>query len=191
MKTEFITNEAGSDEVREAAKSATAILDEALQATRMLSHELSPRVLQTPNLKEILSWLVHWMKERHEFAVQLQAEEVMIAHREIREMVFRCVRELLFNAIKHAGTRSAQVQLSRAGGTVKVCVSDQGCGFDPQRLNVLPKECGFGLANVRERVEFCRGECLIQSEPGKGTQITLAIPLVDQERGTPCSGTGS
>lgn len=178
FQTEFIAAEAEAPAIREAAATATGILQEALAATRTLTGELSPAVLQTANLAEPLRWLARWMQERHQLNVTVRSDSVDTDQRELRELIFRCVRELLFNIVKHAGVRSADVELTRTEDKVRIRVSDRGHGFDPQHLSEPRTDGGFGLLSVRERLEHCGGEFHLLSAPGQGTQVTLLIPVM-------------
>ena len=78
---------------------------------------------------------------------------------------------------KHAGTGEARVVLAEAGGDVVVCVEDDGAGFDASALGEAGD--GFGLASVRERVEAVGGRFGVESAPGNGTRVTLAVPCLE------------
>jgi CheY-like chemotaxis protein/anti-sigma regulatory factor (Ser/Thr protein kinase) len=101
----------------------------------------------------------------------------------IRILLFECVRELLFNAVKHCGDDCARVELSRAGqGDIELLVADSGMGFDASSLEHSdPESTTFGLFNVRERLTYIGGEMEIDSAPGKGTRITLTAPATEHE----------
>ena len=72
------------------------------------------------------------MKQKHDLAVKIQADEDAVPESEdIRILLFQSVRELLFNAVKHAKVKTAKVQLRILGDKVEVTVSDEGSGFDP------------------------------------------------------------
>jgi signal transduction histidine kinase len=93
-------------------------------------------------------------------------------------LLFESVRELLFNAVKHSYTRSAAVKLGAADGFLRLVVSDQGVGFDP---NVKPPAREFGsrfrLFSIRERLELVGGQFEMESIPGKGSRFVLSIPV--------------
>jgi CheY-like chemotaxis protein len=89
--------------------------------------------------------------------------------------LFRAVQELLFNVVKHAGVSSARLALSDVDGQVSISVSDQGKGFDHDRLNA--SDAGFGLMSIRERARYMGGSLTIDSAPGHGSRFTLVVPL--------------
>ena len=96
----------------------------------------------------------------------------------IRIVLFRAVRELLVNIAKHAGVHRAHVQIRRKGNQVTITVVDHGVGFDPKVVHDPKKTRGFGLFNIRERLDYLGGRMEIQSTIGKKTTITLRMPVV-------------
>lgn len=180
--TEFIVAESKLDRVQDMARNATAIIEEALAATRSLTAELCPSVLQSPNVSENLRWLARWMEEHHHLNVRVSAQEILVEPQEMRELIFRAVRELLFNVVKHAAVLVADVALSQEERRLKVVVSDQGRGCDPQQFESYRKDGGFGLMSVGERVELCGGQWHVETSPGQGMTVTLIFPHVPAKR---------
>ena len=86
------------------------------------------------------------------------------------------MRELLFNVVKHAGVRAAKVTLAQIAQEVTLVVSDGGVGFDVAQV----KADGQGLRQARQRVELYGGRLTLDSRPGAGTTITIALPLSQQ-----------
>ena len=101
--------------------------------------------------------------------------------------LFRAVRELLFNIVKHAQTANASVQLSRtADGRACIVVSDEGAGFDPETLRAWDGTAGgFGLFSLRERLELLGGQFEVNSSPGRGTSVTISGPPPGRHAGVP------
>lgn len=160
---------------------AVALLREAVEKARNLSHELSPTVLRQHGLVAGLRWLGHRMQRQHGLKVRLQADEAAIGEvpETITLLVFAAVRELLFNIVKHAGVTEAEVLLSRPDGDLKVEVRDKGSGFDPTYADRDAPPTGLGLLGIRERIEALNGAIEIQSIPGDGCIVRLVIPLAD------------
>jgi signal transduction histidine kinase len=97
---------------------------------------------------------------------------------ELRGMLFQAVRELLFNVVKHAHTDSARVIIHRDKGSFRITVEDNGWGFDISRLDVPSNATrGFGLFNIRERLNSIGGDLVISSEIGRGTRATIVVPV--------------
>jgi two-component system nitrate/nitrite sensor histidine kinase NarX len=91
--------------------------------------------------------------------------------------VFRIIQEALANVRKHAGATVVTVTCERAEGWCRVRVADNGTGFDPARL-----DDGGGLhagtSIIRERAARLQGHVAIESQPGQGTVVTVAVPLL-------------
>ena len=87
--------------------------------------------------------------------------------------VYRVVQEALANVRRHAGVTAARVALSRHADRLDLAISDQGRGFDPGAAKLR----GFGLAGMIERTRLAGGTCAIDSAPGRGTRISIRLPL--------------
>ncbi len=177
----------GSEEaVRRTATELEELINQSLEVTRSLTRELSPPVLHDGGLVPALEWLSLWMRQKHGLAVELIAPASDAREAEgLRILLFQAVQELLFNVVKHAQVKQASVAVDRPKGQIRVLVSDDGIGFDPARCHPTGKSGdGFGLFSIRERVEMAGGRMEIESQPGKGSRITLTVPqdvLVDEE----------
>ena len=88
--------------------------------------------------------------------------------------IIRIVRELASNAVRHGGARKVKVAGSADAGVLMFSVTDDGCGFAVEQAPGI-NECHFGLQGIRERVARFQGEMKIESTPGKGTHVTVAI----------------
>jgi signal transduction histidine kinase len=99
-------------------------------------------------------------------------------------VLFKAIRELLVNVLKHARAKNVKVVISRQDNNVEVTVEDDGAGFDAGKLG-LPsgKEGGFGLFNIREQLEYRGGRLEIESRPGKGTRVAMTIPIRKSQSG--------
>ncbi len=97
----------------------------------------------------------------------------------MRTLLFESVRELLFNAVKHAQADRVTLELTLdAADQLCITVSDQGIGFDPAGLDYRSKgeQVGWGLFSIRERLTLLGGRFDIDSAPGKGTRMRLIAP---------------
>lgn len=155
------------------------VLDQAIAESRSLTVELSPPILYAVGLCEALHWLGRWMFTKHQLEVDVQTDQAVEPKAEkIRVLLFRAVRELLLNVVKHAETHRASVKLQAAApGCVQVVVSDDGVGFSREALRVQHgSTSGFGLFSLQERIGLLGGHLHVDSHPGKGTRITLQVP---------------
>ncbi len=160
------------------AREIEEILNESIQMSRSLSVELSPPVLHDAGLAGGLEWLARWMREKHNFTVELSVDVQPRLPEDLTILVFESVRELLFNAVKHAKISWAKVGLHQNGRSeIQVVVSDEGVGFDPSRLDSTETAAGgLGLFSIRERIDSIGGRFEINSAAGKGCRLTMVVP---------------
>jgi PAS domain S-box-containing protein len=165
---------------RETLQQVDTLLDESLDTSRGLTVDLCPPILQQGSMAQVLRWLGQWFAAKHGLGVDVQADEA--AHPqapEVRVLLFQTVRELLFNVVKHAKVSQACVQLGLTDeDRIQVVVSDEGAGFALSEPTRQPAEGGgFGLLNIRERLDWLGGTLAIESAPGAGTRITVTAPM--------------
>ncbi len=162
----------------ESLESASELLGQAIQRARQLSHELSPGVLSHSGLIASLEWLVRQVGEQFGLAARLEVGDCDFEVSPfVKVFVFRSIQELLFNVVKHARVRSADVRLGCSGGDLVVTVADKGRGFDPARLESDQGLTGLGLFGVRERIDSIGGSLSVESMPGQGSEFTLRVPM--------------
>jgi signal transduction histidine kinase len=87
-------------------------------------------------------------------------------------IVYRCIQEIVNNAVKHSDANEIKIVFWQAACIFKVMISDNGKGFDPSNS----QNNGMGLMNIAERIILINGWLDIQSIINKGTQITLSVP---------------
>jgi PAS domain S-box-containing protein len=95
--------------------------------------------------------------------------------RELETMLYRVVQEALANAARHARARRVRVALDRDREMVRLSVSDDGCGFEVER--VLEAGAHLGLHSIRERAALAGGRAEIRSRPGHGTMVSVVVPV--------------
>jgi len=89
--------------------------------------------------------------------------------------LFRIVQEAMTNCAKHARATTVSVRLLFAAEPIRVAVSDDGVGFDADRVLRVASGSGLGLLNMRETAEFVGARLSIESAPGRGTQVLVEI----------------
>ncbi|MFO7962656.1 MAG: ATP-binding protein, partial [Desulfobacterales bacterium] len=152
------------------------LIDKSIQASRTLTAELSPPALQQGRLSAALEWLAHWMKKHHGLTVEWRANTDLDPEREdITYLLYQCVRELLFNVVKHSGVESARIEMSDENDMLQVAVCDNGPGFDPKTIDET-EETGFGLFSIRERLALLGGTLAVESISGGGVRVSISMP---------------
>jgi CheY-like chemotaxis protein len=164
---------------RRVAQEVSELLSDSIETSRRLTAELSPPVLEESGLVAALEWLARWVEDKHQLTMHLEAQGPdAIVGQDIAIMLFHATRELLFNVVKHAGVKSARVQVVRADGDVRITVTDEGAGFDPAAIRNGRGVSGrFGLFSICERLGMLGGRLEIDSTPGQGSRFTLIAPL--------------
>lgn len=155
------------------------LIDELIEDNSRLSVELSPPTISHEGLLDALGWLRQYISQVHGLDIHLQATGDLTIHdRDLREVIFQMVRELLLNVALHAGVPEAKLTLRRQDDRLVIRVADEGAGFDPEVVFAATDEgMSFGVRTLRERVEIFGGSLEVDSRPGDGTRITLVMPV--------------
>ncbi len=158
------------------------LIDQAIQYTRSLTFELSPPILYELGLEAGIEWLTEQIQEKHGIQIGFEDDrQPKPMNEEIRLTLFKATRELLINIVKHAQASKAKVSIWREDNSIRIRVEDDGVGFSTSEDKQLGKTTGFGLFNIRERIKYLGGDMVIESEPGRGTRVTLSAPLEEKE----------
>jgi signal transduction histidine kinase len=153
------------------------LTEAAVQAVRTLAVELIPPVLEHEGLVETLSWLAGHVQEQHGLQVRLESEgDLSALDPHLSIIIYQMVRELLFNVVKHAKVDAASVKLRQENDQLHLTVVDHGVGYETAE-KAGDNQPGFGLAHMQERIALFNGRMEVGSAPGKGTQVTLMLPL--------------
>jgi PAS domain S-box-containing protein len=155
------------------------LIQKAVHDTRYLLFDLSPPPLYDLGLEAGLEWLAEKMQKEHPLKVQVESDpEPLTLGQEVRGILFRAVRELLMNVVKHAHAQTATVSVHRQGEKVRIEVRDNGQGFSAEKVQASKNFLGgFGLFEVRERLDYVGGSLEILSPPEGGTCAILVAPL--------------
>jgi len=95
---------------------------------------------------------------------------------EVETVLFRVAQQALANVEQHAAARHVHLRLERSGPWVVLAVDDDGCGFEPSHVEVLPGHQGFGLTSMGERVQAIGGRLTVVTQPGGGTRVEARVP---------------
>ena len=157
------------DEIRE-------LLELSIHDARSLIFELSPPVLYELGLGAAVEWLGEQFQARYGITCRVatgQGETPL--HVDIEVILFQVLRELLVNVVKHANATRVDVSLRRLGDRLALQVRDDGDGFDAAAVITGSGSGGFGLFNIRERLQLLGATFEIESGPG--TTVMVTAPL--------------
>ena len=150
------------------AREIAEVLERSFKLTRSLSVELAPPVLYEHGLAAALEWLAAETRKNYNVDVIIEVDSLANPKAaDVRIFLFRAVRELLLNSLKHAGGSAMHITMQhRRPDKVRIIVADDGPGFDPNSLdNKRTDSPTVGLLSIRERVSSFGGEFHINSGP--------------------------
>ncbi len=173
---QFMEQESISREMKE-LEEIQKIIEESIQFTRSLTFELSPPILYELGIESAIDWLCEDFQKKYSLQVKFtdDRQPKSIGH-EIEVILFKTVRELLMNIVKHAHAKTSWISLAKEDSFIKIDVGDDGIGMASNIMDFTQTK-GFGLFNVQERLASIGGSLKIQSSPGQGTEVTLFAPL--------------
>ena len=166
---------AGSPPLSEKLQAMRSQLDATVAATRRISADLRPLMLDDLGLIPAAEWLAQNFSERTGIPCRLQIKPADIELAEpYASALYRILQESLTNVARHAKATRVEVVLEKADGALNLTVRDDGRGFSPAETRVHKT---YGLLGLRERTVLLGGETRIASEPGRGTTISVRLPL--------------
>lgn len=171
---------AGMSDQRKRIADVRKLLDQGTRECRGLMEELVPSLLYEIGLRAALNEFAQKKGKTYGIRILVEGDADTPLNDGLRALLFQCARELITNALKHAGRCGIKVLLSSTDEHVEVRVRDNGRGFDPEALDDEKNdsdEGGFGLFNLRRRLECMGGRLDIASAPGRGTAATIRVPL--------------
>jgi signal transduction histidine kinase len=165
---------------------ARNIARESLAEARRLMWALRPESLERSSLPETLTHLAErWAQECGAKASTTVTGTPHPLTPDTEVTLLRVAQEALNNCRKYAQARQVALTLSYMNNLVTLNVQDDGVGFDPTELqpdSSAQSTGGFGLMGMRERIEQLRGTLLVESSPGEGTTLMVAIPVAADKR---------
>ncbi len=159
---------------RQAFERSMEMLDSSIREMRRVAHNMMPAALVKFGLDTALKDFCNDINQSGALRSTYQSIglENVIIEQTTAITVYRIVQELMNNTMKHAGAKTAIVQVTKANGEISITVEDDGKGFDREMLR---KAKGIGWNNIQSRVEYLKGRVDVQSEPGKGTSVHIEL----------------
>jgi signal transduction histidine kinase len=172
---------ANSDPLSQKLVPVQALLSEAITEMRRVVRNIHPPLLDQAGLVDVLNFYVSSLADLSgvNCAIETTGEVCRLPY-DTELAAFRIIQEALNNVRKHAEASEVKVSLEYAADALRVQVSDDGKGFD-QDSNSPIRISHLGLVSMRERAESIGAELVVDSAPGCGTTIALAVPIGTQE----------
>jgi signal transduction histidine kinase len=160
-----------ADPGNQQARAIERISEEALRDMQALLIELRPASLDGAGLAPALQQICAAYHHRLGVTVDASLDDVVVPA-PVEHALLRITQEACANAVRHGNARRLTVSLTRQDGHAELAVRDTGTGFDPAAPHV-----GSGLAHIRDRVAELGGTVDIDSAPGRGTALTVRVPV--------------
>ncbi|MBI3361220.1 MAG: GAF domain-containing sensor histidine kinase [Chloroflexi bacterium] len=173
---------------RQAADELFKIEDLARRTTKEIRHmlfTLRPLILESQGLTAALKQLAEKMRETHSQNVIVESEPSAEERLELNQqgVLFYVAEEAVNNARKHAAAEHIWVRLKVKGDVFVFEIQDDGVGFNVGAVDASYEQRGsLGMVNMRERAALVNGAHHIESAEGKGTKITVLVPLTEEAR---------
>ena len=151
---------------------AQILLDRAIDETRSIAHNLTSSRWGFKNLPDALADLKECLEVRGRLEIDLQMDEFLFLDNNREHQIFRLIQEFATNTLKHSDARKLSIHLQAEKRYLNLHLKDDGKGFKPGRISE-----GFGLKNMRKRLDLMGGKLRITSSPGKGSFFKMQIPI--------------
>jgi signal transduction histidine kinase len=149
----------------------------ALAEMRALIFELRPGALREAGLAAAIERFVGAFRSRTGIEVGMELDSRRLPDA-VEEALYRIASEALANVGKHACASRVRITVCHVGSNVELRVRDNGVGFDPCRPVAGDH---MGQRTMQERAAALGGSCVVQSQPGNGTEVVVKVPLVQSE----------
>ncbi len=139
---------------------------------------MSPPTLYTLGLTHALEELAERFAAEHQFRSSFRSDgSIPPLPDDVQVLLYRSVRELFVNIVKHAQATSVCLSLSMEKNHIRIAVEDDGVGMKDSAIHSDGQQNGFGLFTIRQRLEQAGGRLDIQSPNGRGTLVVVQVPL--------------
>jgi hypothetical protein len=150
------------------------IVDHSVTDLQRIAADLRPMILDELGLVSAIQWLTQNFSERSPLSIELSFEPADIVYsKDVSTAAFRIVQEALTNIIRHSGAASASITARHSSDELQLDISDNGRGMDLARS----RRDHLGLIGMSERAHMLGGSMEIDSAPGRGTRISVRLPL--------------
>lgn len=144
---------------------------------RMLCDDLYPHIIDQAGLDAALLWLARTVKENGGPTIKLENKLPVTLPSLYKMTLFRIVRELANNTVKHARAQKLEIQLWEMDDAFYGQISDDGIGFDPTNVSGIQSDSqGFGLVTINSQIVQFGGDIEIDSGAERGTIVRIRLP---------------
>ncbi len=168
----------GMEALHARLEDSMVLVEEITEFTRGLMSDLRPPDMDLLGLVAAVGWYGERFSMRTGVDVLVEGEEIHPRPSpDVENNLFRIVQEVLTNIGKHARAGRARIRIGVVHGRLRLVITDDGVGFDPARARRGEERGGWGLLTMAERAEAIGGRFSLESEIGRGTRVTVEVPL--------------
>jgi len=158
------------------------LIDEAISNTRAISNNLTPRVIVDFGLVKAVESFCKKVNMAHKLEIRFDRPHAEIKLDQTLELIlYRVITELINNTIKHAEATDVNVGLELVDGVVQLTYTDNGKGFDQEKILNEAVPSGMGIRNMIGRLRSVNGYFKVHSQKGKGTLVVVEVALDKQK----------
>jgi two-component system, NarL family, sensor kinase len=169
----------GQEQVGDRLDVVAETLRTSIRALRSLLVDIYPPSLRASGLSAAFADLAATLS-RADAHVTITLEPDLMMKQDSEALMYAVAQECLRNAVRHAQATTIVVEVVRAGPNIRLEVSDDGVGFDPQRVINQPGDGHFGLRVIRDLAADYGAMLAVDSRPGMGTRWRLEVPADEQ-----------
>jgi PAS domain S-box-containing protein len=174
-----IENEVSDEILEYFNQQASKVLDRInviIKSVQRITTELRPEVLDDLGLEEAIDWQASEFEKRTDININFnsQINQNNFLDDDKATTLFRIFQETLTNVARHAEASQVEIELTKQDGNLYLVISDDGVGITEEQKNA---SSSLGIIGMRERTQFLGGDVSIEGADGKGTTVTLQLPL--------------
>ena len=150
------------------------LVTEMIRDVQRIAAELRPPILDDLGLVSAMEWYIQEFGKRTGIACRHRLGPLQFPDKQRNLTMYRILQEALTNVSRHASASTVSVDLSVMGNIAVMTVRDNGIGFDESKIRSFQS---LGFLGIRERLKQTGGHLDIESAPGKGTRLSVSIPV--------------
>lgn len=166
-------------EVQKRLREVTGLLHQAEDHLREFSHELRPMMLDDLGLVPAIRSLAEGVSKRRRLGIEVASSFEGRLPPAVEMGLYRVVQEALTNVTRHSRARHVTIRVQRSRRHVRCVVQDDGVGFDVNSVLSRNGKKGLGLIGIQERLNVLKGTFRVDSQLGRGSKLSIAVPLGD------------
>lgn len=178
LKQKVVKNNSfySSDDILNRFDRLVSLIDKTIKTTRRIMNGLRPELLEMHGILDAIKAFISEFEVRHQISCNFKydiTDDEMNQQQQLA--LYRILQEALNNIAKHSKATLVTIQLIKVDNTLKFEIIDNGIGFD---INNSGRPDSYGMIGMKERVVLLEGNLNITSEKGKGTTVSIEMPLV-------------